>query len=122
MTPKEKQRALDNAALNGNPHMSDKWAFAFALSDGTSVVAKFRHGVLMLDFCPSIWRDNRWHSRAKKIADQHAHSFFARPVMVMSAVTSMGPVFRYRGRMQEITRVTPAAPAAQPAAPHLPST
>ena len=101
MTPKEKARVLENARANSAPYMKGV-GWAFSLSDGcTTVMAKYRYGVLMLDFSPSIGGDNKRYSRAKKIADRHAASYFKYPVMVGSGVVNFGGpmvVFRYRGR------------------------
>lgn len=64
------------------------------------IVAKTRDGVLMIDVMPSIGRDNRRHSRAKKIADQIAKDVFTQPVMVGWWLHGL-PVFRYRGRQDK---------------------
>lgn len=95
----ERALILDNACVNDR-------------SVGTSVrilhirrlyveiVAKTRNGVLMIDVMPSVGRDNRRHSRAKKIADQIVKGVFTQPVMVGWWLHGL-PVFRYRGRQNQ---------------------
>jgi len=99
MTPKEKQRILE--MMPSNDKMSGSvWAI-HVHRDRISASAKTVNGIVVLSLMVAIGRDNKRHSRAKKMAEKCARSFFKRPKFVRKGIVRWDnnyPVFHYRER------------------------
>ena len=80
------RKALTNLAGDSKPvpEGAKKWA-----------LVKFHHAA-------GVGRDNKRDSKAKRIADKHARSFFKRPFLVKKGVIYFEdrmPIFRYREKV-----------------------
>lgn len=99
MTPEEKQRIL--SMMPSNDKMAGSvWAI-HVHRDQISASAKHVNGVVVLSLMVAIGRDNKRHSRAKKMAEKCARNFFKWPKFVRKGIVRWDgnyPVLYYRER------------------------
>ena len=100
MTPKQKAHVQSNIVANDK---TKGWAWSVSVEKGR-ILAHAKHnarGDLLLHLMVFLSKDNRRHSRAKKLAEKCARTFFKRPVFAGKTLIwwdGVYPSFSYRER------------------------